>query len=167
MSQASSLHDLEYAGSGGSFLWKINLPEENTCHIRSPAFYTGRPGYRLSLTLELAGFRDYNEIYTSIFVNLEKGMYDEQLKFPFEGICYVTLFDQVHIGSREGQVNYTTHVVCSQVPRCLHDEAGQGNQRGRLRFMRTNDLLRGRYVHQGALLLQIDASNLLPSEYVM
>ena len=88
-SHAHRLTDLQQSGCTGRLLWKINLPEDNTCQLRSPYFYTGRPGYRLSLTLELAGFRNNDEIYSSIYVNLEKGDYDDELKFPFEGVSFL------------------------------------------------------------------------------
>lgn len=159
LSHAVQLNDVQQAGCNGHLLWKINLPEDNNCQIQSPYFYTGRPGYRLSLTLELAGFRDYNEIYSSIYVNLQKGQYDSQLRFPFEGTCYVTIKDQSQ--THGNHRHFTTSIVCSRVPRCT-DEASNNSgrhQRGRLKLMKTNELLGGRFVHQGCLLLQMEATH--------
>ena len=156
------LTELENTSFNGQLLWKICLPDNNECQVLSPAFYTGLPGYKLRLFLELAGFREGNEIFASIFVGLEKGAYDDQLKFPFDGTCYITLFDQSD--EVEGRSNHRVTILCSKVPQCAGEGLNENGKRGFLKFMRTSDLLQGRFARRGSLTMQIQTTHFMPTE---
>ncbi len=137
----------------GTLIWKIALPEGPVgCQLSSPSFYTGVPGYKIKLYLEVAGHTEGDRLYSSMFVSLEKGNYDDNLKFPFDGTCFITMLDQSD--SVRERRNHTTEIVCSQMGRCTTEGSSENRRRGKLKFVLTEDLLSGHFVRRGCLVIQ-------------
>ncbi|KAL2093558.1 hypothetical protein ACEWY4_010870 [Coilia grayii] len=67
--------------------------------LYSPGFYTGRPGYKLCLRLQLQPPTvPHNPNFLSLFVHTMRGAFDKQLAWPLQGSFKLTILDQ-----REGQ----------------------------------------------------------------
>jgi len=160
--QLDRLIDLESTSYNGQLLWKISLPDTNQCQVWSPAFYTGLPGYKLRICLEIAGYREASEIFASVFVAIESGAHDDQLRFPFDGTCYITLFDQRQ--DVEERENHRATIVCRKVPQNTAAGHTESRRRGLLKFIRTGELLQGRYVRGGELLMQVQVTHFMPHE---
>ena len=47
MEQTARLRHLESTSYNGRLMWEISLPEDNTCQVQSPSFFTGKPGYKV------------------------------------------------------------------------------------------------------------------------
>ena len=98
--QESRLRDLESTGGfDGRLLWRFAVDAVGfRGQIRSPSFYTGRPGYKVFLVLDVGGHDggDDNDSddCASIFVGVEAGRFDNQLRFPLDGAFCVTLVRQ-------------------------------------------------------------------------
>jgi len=161
--QRDLLNDLENTSYDGQLLWKVNLPESSPCKVWSPAFYTGIPGYKLRVCLEIAGYREAAELYTSIFVAMGKGSYDDQLMFPFSGTCYITLFDQRR--SVEERENHRATIVCQNITKNTEDDYSESRRRGLLKFITTPDLLQGRFVRNGQIQFLVEMTLFLPEEH--
>ncbi|XP_071797848.1 TNF receptor-associated factor 6-like [Asterias amurensis] len=156
--QVERISLLENTNYNGHLHWKIDLKSHmcrnnSTTCIVSPAFYTSQPGYKLCARLETDGHVTRNSTYTSLFIVLQKGDYDDQLHFPFSTTCKVTLFDQVK--NTHERSDFTTIITCSNMSR-----AGMGNTRdqfrGRLKFMQTDLLTSSRFCNDGVVFVQIN-----------
>ncbi|BFZ02915.1 hypothetical protein BsWGS_05954 [Bradybaena similaris] len=101
----------------GKLHWKIKLNEMRRCSsYTSPAFYTGCPGYKVQLTLDMEGPREGGFKYTKLTLALLPGDYDHQVIFPFNGTCIVTLFDQVKCHPQQ-KTHHVNQLVVREVPR--------------------------------------------------
>lgn len=61
----------------------------------SPCFYTHPRGYRMCLLVDVGGATGPSEgIFMSVYLNLTRGDYDAQLKWPFLGTVTITLLSQ-------------------------------------------------------------------------
>ena len=155
---------LENTSYNGRLHWKIDLKSYTTSNnsptcIFSPPFYTRESGYKLCARLEINGHVTRNCTYTSLFVVLQKGDYDDQLHFPFSTTCNVTLFDQME--NTQGRSDFTTTITCSNMPRGrMRNTTDQF--RGRLKFMQTDMLTSERFCSDGVLFMQINV-DLTPS----
>ncbi|XP_059140444.1 TNF receptor-associated factor 6-like [Physella acuta] len=144
----------------GKLHWKVKVgqlrnPRTSYC---SPAFYTGCPGYKVQLTLDMDGVREGNVRYTSLSVTLQPGEYDDDVVFPFNATCYVTLYDQANTASQ--RVNLTQEIVLREVPR-NHNRGGQAGERIYRRehgkYVKRNELLgnNSRYLRHGFLHFEV------------
>ncbi|KAM3918176.1 TNF receptor-associated factor 6 [Leptodactylus fuscus] len=97
------LEEVEVQQYNGVFVWKINhfsallrkQEEDKPVVLYSPAFYTGKPGYKLCLRVHLqlaSAPRCANCI--SLFVHTMKGEYDNLLHWPFQGTIRLSILDQ-------------------------------------------------------------------------
>lgn len=133
---------------GGKQLWKVEIAAGQNKY-RSRSFYTGCPGYKLHVSLELNGHTESSQTYASLFVVYEKGKFDDELFFPFSALCQVTLFAR-HPGKCHDAL-----VTCTAVPRCRSDAEPFSCQRGRLRFISMEKLLSDTYCVDSCLYLDI------------
>ncbi|XP_070580773.1 TNF receptor-associated factor 6-like [Ptychodera flava] len=163
--QAEKISVLENTSFNGKLLWKMNLAEKDQfCRLTSPTFYTGCPGYRLCVQAEFNAYNGRDETYTSLFVILKKGVYDDKLKFPFNAVCKVTVYEQ---GNRAmHRKDFTTSIVCSEVPRPPSTGCNENQKRGRLKFMMTEKLIGEQYAGDGSIYMQIDVSHTLPANVI-
>ncbi|XP_071501655.1 TNF receptor-associated factor 6-like [Diadema antillarum] len=144
----------------GQLLWKVQISSRDfTTPLLSPPFFTAPCGYKLRLCLELRGHVTRSDSYTSLFVMLCKGEHDNSLFFPFSAVCALTLFDQ-----SEGSNHLTTNITCQKMPR-PQEEQSQMQSRGRLKFMKTDTLVNGRFCKGGTLYFQarVTTQPMLPS----
>ena len=99
----------------------------------SPPFYTSCGGYRMCIRVDANG-SGYGGTHVSVFTELLKGRYDDQLHWPFLGtVTYellnqlavdkhyscVSLYDAVddmQVGSSKGYTKFLTHSSLSHVP---------------------------------------------------
>ncbi|CAG5117106.1 unnamed protein product [Candidula unifasciata] len=111
----------------GRLHWKLKLSQHRrSSSYSSPAFYTGCPGYKVQLILDMEGPREGSVKYTKLSLALLPGDYDYQVVFPFNGTCMVKLFDQFMkcadlVGShsrysKNGYLHFEATVVHSYYP---------------------------------------------------
>ena len=67
--------------------------EENTVW-RSPPLYTDLKGYKLCLGVYPNGYGIFKDQCVSIYLELMKGEFDDQLKWPFVGKFWIQLLNQ-------------------------------------------------------------------------
>lgn len=155
--QADKLKEISTTSATGLLHWKVSLPSQNyTSPLLSPPFYTSRPGYKFRLCLELRGHVARSETYASLFVMLCRGEFDDQLFFPFNGVCHVTVFNQSNSRpSSSDQQHLVTTIECQNMSRAETDNC-QNQKRGRLRFIKTESLTKGKYCHNRELFLKAE-----------
>ena len=61
---------------------------------RSPSFYSHPGGYKLYCNVYPNGMGDGNGTHLSLFVHIRQGEYDYQLKWPFNGIVTIAMFNR-------------------------------------------------------------------------
>ncbi|KAJ1134344.1 hypothetical protein NDU88_000796 [Pleurodeles waltl] len=101
---ATHLQALQQATYDGTFIWKINDIERKMKEARtgkrtalfSPAFYTGRYGYKVCLKIFLNGDGAGHRSHVSLFLVIMKGEYDFQLAWPFLHKVVFLLLDQTN-----------------------------------------------------------------------
>ncbi|XP_072028231.1 TNF receptor-associated factor 6-like isoform X2 [Amphiura filiformis] len=161
MQQSDKINQLENTSYNGCLHWKVKIPQRSSSNsqngsnqvIMSPPFYTGCPGHKLRACLELKGHKSGNIYHSSLSIVLCQGKYDNDLHFPFSSTCLVTLYDQ----STRGCNNFVTSFACNNMPRTETD-GNENQKRGRLSFMKTDTLTKGRFCVGGYLYMQIDMS---------
>lgn len=147
--QSDRLQSLQEHNLCGKLLWRAPAGED--C-LKSPSFYTGQPGYKFSVLLKPTGITAEDGSYASLYVIMEKGCYDDNLNFPFNGTCQVTIFDQSQdVGARQ---HFSTAIMCNNVSRVR--EATEDCKRGRAKLMKSDKLLGDKFVCNGSLAILID-----------
>ncbi|PIK49102.1 putative TNF receptor-associated factor 6 [Apostichopus japonicus] len=161
--QAALLREVQQIGHSGVLYWKVELPSQNyTNPLLSPPFYTSQPGYKFRLCLELRGHVARSETHASLFVMMCRGEYDDQLFFPFGGVCHVTVFNQSHSRAVSSDQHLTTTIECQNLTRAETDNC-QTQKRGRLRFMKTDTLIRAPYCLNRELFIRADMATFCAS----
>ncbi|RUS82191.1 hypothetical protein EGW08_010073, partial [Elysia chlorotica] len=143
----------------GRLQWKIKLSRYTRGrHVSycSPTFYTGCPGYKVQLTLNMEGFREGREWFASLSLGLLPGEYDDSIVFPFNATCSVTLFDQSE--NMAARQNFEQQIVARQVPR--NSRAGHSGPTCRRtinKFMARRNLIgpSSKYMRNGCLHLEL------------
>ncbi|KAM9825546.1 TNF receptor-associated factor 6 isoform X1 [Syngnathus typhle] len=98
-----TVKELEAQQCHGIFIWRLrnfsaylqNQEAGLPVVEHSPGFYTGQPGYKLCLRLQLQtpnAPRCSN--YISLFVHTMQGAFDGQLSWPFQGTIRLAILDQ-------------------------------------------------------------------------
>ncbi|KAL5502984.1 hypothetical protein EMCRGX_G009855 [Ephydatia muelleri] len=64
----------------------------------SPPFYTHNGGYRMCLRVDIAGYDEGAGTDVSAYIHLMRGIFDGDLKFPFQGEVTVQLVNQLEEG---------------------------------------------------------------------
>ncbi|KAM3911258.1 TNF receptor-associated factor 1 [Leptodactylus fuscus] len=94
--------NLEQTSYDGIFLWKISdltrkcqdASTGRTVSLYSPAFYTARYGYKVSLRVYLNGDGAGRGTHISLFFTIMRGEYDALLSWPFKHKVTFMLLDQ-------------------------------------------------------------------------
>lgn len=131
--KVAEIKDLQQSNVYGKLQWKVSLVP-GWDKYQSKSFYTGCPGYKVHMSLELRGHMERNQSFASLFMVLEKGQFDEELFFPFNGHC------KAKVLSESAPMNDIV-IKCVNIPRCHVENEISNRQRGRLRFMPTDTLL--------------------------
>ena len=59
------------------------------------SFYSHHKGYKICLSIDVAGFGDGSSTHLSVGLLLMKGPHDDQLRWPLKGKCKVKLLNQI------------------------------------------------------------------------
>ncbi|XP_064600816.1 TNF receptor-associated factor 6-like [Liolophura sinensis] len=121
--------------AGGQLYWRLDLTEMSDGLRRSPAFFTGFPGYKLSVCLDMNGFveGETGVDYTCLCVELHPGEFDDSLTFPVSGVCTVTLLNQSGSASPD---NHTSTFTCMDL------EHAEGRECSVRSFLPRDDLFK-------------------------
>ncbi|KAK7004965.1 TNF receptor-associated factor 6-like isoform X1 [Biomphalaria glabrata] len=159
-SQTQMTKDLRDRNVTGRLHWKVKVGHQRATRTSycSPTFYTGCPGYKVQLTLNMDGQKDGHVKYTSISMSLLPGEYDDDMIFPFNATCFVTLYDQANSPTR--QANVTHDIIMREVPRNYSRHGRQVERvfkRENNKFVKRQDLLGpdSRYLKQGLLHMEV------------
>lgn len=151
----------------GRLTWKLDLSSMQPLPtmVFSPAFYSACPGYQIRLRLDFRGVVEGDDVYSSVFVVLQKGEFDRHLMFPFSGQIRLTLVPQ----QSNRTVTDNSHqpissvIVCKDIPRNTTGNINSRvNSRGRIRFAKQKDILAAPYLKNNALFF--DISVISPAE---
>ena len=86
----------------------------------SPSFYTHAEGYRMCLAVFANGHRG---THIALFVHLMRGLFDNSLKWPFQGVITIQLLNQRGSGTHhEQQLVFTSHDRANRVTAQVMDE---------------------------------------------
>lgn len=87
----------------GTYLWRIDNVQQlfrnaknasQPLHIISPAFYTSRYGYKISLKLYLNGDKTVRNTHLSAYITIMRGDHDSLLDWPFKYPVTLCLYDR-------------------------------------------------------------------------
>ena len=78
---------------------KLGLPcdfriEDNDGDVYLPGFYTHSSGYRMCIRVVPRGLEEGKGTHMSLFVYLQKGQFDDHLKWPFRGEIAIQIVNQ-------------------------------------------------------------------------
>ena len=105
----------------------------------SPPFYSHIGGYKICLCVIANGYCDGKATHVSVFCNLNRGEYDDQLKWPFRGDITIQLLNQSNDeGYREKTVPFDDSVGDDIAGRVVRMEKAAG--RGYYEFIAHNQL---------------------------
>lgn len=109
----------------------------------------------MRLRLDFNGVRDGEDYYSSVFIVLQRGEFDEELLFPFRGQIKVTLLTQSG-GHSEGAKNISAVINCMEVPRNTTGAVNSRiNSRGQTRFIKKTDLMAPPYCNNKIIFFEI------------
>jgi len=155
--------DLVERNVTGRVHWKIKLNSSVGVARKylSPVVYTGSPGYKVQLRLDLDAHRQDHIKYASLSLCLLPGEYDDQVIFPFNATCLITMYDQTNPISQRN--NYNTTMVVREVPKHAPRSARSPHYRENLYrrsvngFFLRHDLVGqgSRFLRQGALHMEV------------
>jgi hypothetical protein len=114
----------------------------------------------MRLRVDFRGALDGNDVYTSVYVVLQKGEFDSHLMFPYTGQVRITLIPQLssrgnhHHNNNRQQISSV--ISCKEVPRNTTGNINSRiNSRGRLRFAKHKDIMTMPFLKNNALFFDI------------
>lgn len=150
---SKSIPDICY---NGMIHWMVPITVKEKNQFTSQSFYTGCPGYKVSSQLELVGHRDGSDFFSSFFIILEEGKFDQDLIFPFNAVCQVTVYDVSE--DLHARQHFTTTIQCKEVSR-QKSEQSHNSGRGKLKFMKSSEILSPRFTRDGYLYMDIKVNH--------
>ena len=143
------------------FVWKItgwsNILEDaiegENEEINSSPFFTGKPGYRLSICVQPDGDQTLRNRYLSVFLRVMIGNYDAILPWPFRCDVKFTLIDQQDDPDERKNVS-CLYVVDPPFERPFSDF--DCTMIGEDRFISHKNLKTRRYIVDDTLFLQVE-----------
>ena len=96
----SDIYEMSSSSWNGELHWKVSIPEDQSQTIHSQTFFTGRPGYKFQVGLDIHGLRDGGEWFSTVKLILLKGHMDNLLRFPVEITCKLCVVDPHTAGRR-------------------------------------------------------------------
>ena len=87
----------------------------------SSHFYTHPQGYKMCLSIEANGNGSSKGMYTSLFLHIMKGEFDQQLKWPYNGKITILAVDQM-----EDRRHYTRIISFDQAPEACKKRVTEG-----------------------------------------
>ncbi|KAK5874338.1 hypothetical protein PBY51_019293 [Eleginops maclovinus] len=159
-----TVKELESQQCHGIFIWRLRgfaaLLRNQEAGLpvveHSPAFYTGRPGYKLCLRLHLqAPNAPRCSNYISLFVHTMQGTFDGQLTWPFQGTIRLTILDQGPEGQHHTEVMETKpDLQAFQKPTIQRNPKGFGY----VTFLHLQQLSQRAFVKEDTLLIRCEVT---------
>lgn len=157
--QTRRLAGLSHTSHNGRYMWKISLPDDLQCSLTSPAFYTGNPGYKVSVLLQPSGHvTQHGEVFSSLYLRVKSGQYDHAMPFPFNATCDVTVLCQnSRAGERSGHNGHHVRFTCKKLEQARQEtNSGRQSLKGQLMYMKRDVLLSSRFLKSNTLFIHID-----------
>nr|XP_023662912.1 TNF receptor-associated factor 6-like isoform X1 [Paramormyrops kingsleyae] len=157
------LRELEAQQCRGIYVWQV---EGFSAHLRSqessqpvvihsPSFYTGRPGYKLCLRLQLqAPSAPCCANYISLFVHTMQGEFDSQLHWPLQATIRLAILDQAEDHHHMEVMETIPELYAFQRPVLPRNPKGFGY----ITFMALQALQERQYVKDDCLLVRCEVS---------
>ncbi|KAL4613438.1 TNF receptor-associated factor 6-like isoform X1 [Arapaima gigas] len=158
-----TVHEMEAQQCQGVFVWRVEgftalLRSQEAGQpvvIYSPAFYTGRPGYKLCLRLHLqTPSANSWANYISLFLHTMQGEFDSQLFWPLRGTVRLAILDQVESHHHEVVMEAKPDLHAFQRPTLPRNPKGFGY----LTFLHLQALMEHRYVQDDTLLVRCEVT---------
>ena len=110
---------------------------------------------QMRLRLDFRGVCDGEDIFSSVFVVLQKGEFDQEIPFPFNGQVKVTLIAQN--SNRNSTIHHVSTIInCKDIPRNNTGSINaRVNSRGRTRFIKQKELLSPIYNKNNVLFFDV------------
>ncbi len=83
-----------------------------------PFFYSSPRGYCMTLDVYANGNNDGENTHVSVFINILKGKYDKELKWPFIGAITITLLNQLEDSNHRCRILHMDNEENVQVGDC-------------------------------------------------
>lgn len=114
---------------------------------------------QMRVRLDFNGVRDGEEFYSSVFIVLQRGEFDSELLFPFNGQVKVSLLSQT--GAQVAvPKNVSAIIQCMEVPRNNTGSINaRANSRGRTRFIKKSELFSATYFRNRNLFFEVAMVN--------
>ncbi len=169
MDQAQRIQDLQECNFDGNLLWKVQLQElqgalagqqedGEDLQLHSPVFYTGRPGYKLSISLNIPAEQDGSSAQdsrkTALHVRLHKGTFDERLHFPFKGTCKVQVQSTPKLSTPNPQQGKSYDIRCRNMAQRVV-EGGEHSNSNAIEYLSIAKLMSKEFIIDGAINLLI------------
>lgn len=159
-----TVRELESQHCTGIFIWRLKdfsvLLRNQEAGLpvveHSPAFYTGRPGYKLCLRLHLQSPNAQRcSNFISLFVHTMQGAFDGLLTWPFQGTIRLAILDQGPDGQHHVEVMETKpDLQAFQKPTIIRNPKGFGY----VTFLHLQQLNQRAYVKDDILLIRCEVT---------
>ncbi|TNM90786.1 hypothetical protein fugu_003075 [Takifugu bimaculatus] len=159
-----TVRELESQHCTGIFIWRLKdfsvLLRNQEAGLpvveHSPAFYTGRPGYKLCLRLHLQSPNAQRcSNFISLFVHTMQGAFDGLLTWPFQGTIRLAILDQGPEGQHHVEVMETKpDLQAFQKPTIIRNPKGFGY----VTFLHLQHLNQRAYVKDDILLIRCEVT---------
>ncbi|XP_011608205.2 TNF receptor-associated factor 6 [Takifugu rubripes] len=159
-----TVRELESQHCTGIFIWRLKdfsvLLRNQEAGLpvveHSPAFYTGRPGYKLCLRLHLQSPNAQRcSNFISLFVHTMQGAFDGLLTWPFQGTIRLAILDQGPEGQHHVEVMETKpDLQAFQKPTIIRNPKGFGY----VTFLHLQQLNQRAYVKDDILLIRCEVT---------
>lgn len=142
--------------------WASKLEEARSGRansITSQPFYTGRPGYKFSISLYPNGRKEGKGTHLALYVAILKGEYDGELPWPFKGRCTVSIVDQER-RDRSPSRGFNAQVLLPDASRNFDKPTTAQNEgRGWQKFISHGELMSWPHLtRHDSLLLRVECS---------
>ena len=109
---------------------KFKQYKKNNDMLYSPTFYTHHKGYKMCVHVCANGYGECKGTHVTVSVQLMKGEFDDQLKWPFRGQIIVQLLSQVDMEYTEFKYTFIKSVPDYDTISCrqLTSNIGRGSK---------------------------------------
>lgn len=152
----SKFNTLMEANHSGSILWRIKLVNNsNVQQFESQSFYTGCPGYKVKVKLDLGRFMENGMRIVYLVLMLEHGQYDSSLSFPFLARCTAALVGQDMVTQVETVTVFKAH------GRHSNNQQNCSTLVGRTKFFPFAKLLQRKYPASRDFLIHVEVNHVI------
>ncbi|XP_065647117.1 TNF receptor-associated factor 6 isoform X5 [Hydra vulgaris] len=146
----------------GNFIWRISNFDQlfrqalsgEVPAIHSLPFYTGVPGYKMCLRINLNGIDSGAGTHVSMFVHMMQGEFDSLIEWPFPGSVIFTILDQ---DTRDPQHVCETLTARPTLQAFLRPKINRNHKGyGYIELIRHTTLRTRGYISNDTLLVRVD-----------